>query len=297
MAHRAPITLITGSDLPVTDTETPLLSSALRSLGVESEVAAWRNPRDWRQSPLIVLRTPWDYVAHVEEFRVWVTMVGGVSRLMNTPDVVLWNLQKDYLLDLQRGDVATVPTLLFRRGQSNDPSRALSELRLQCQWEVVVVKPTVGINACGSMRGRIEDPVVGNHFAQLLQRGDVLVQPFLPAITSEGELPLIFVDSIFTHAVRKRPKHGDYRVQNNHGGTVGPYEPSAKELAVASAALACSPSRTTYARVDLAYFEQGPVVMELELIEPELFLRFSSTGTNALAHSLKAALIESCITK
>jgi glutathione synthase/RimK-type ligase-like ATP-grasp enzyme len=293
MSQRPPITLVTGRDMPGTDTETPLVKEALRSIGVESEVAAWRDSRDWRQSSLIVLRTPWDYVAHVGEFRTWATMAGQVSRLKNAPDVILWNLQKNYLLDLQRRDVAIVPTRLFRREQTNDASRAPSELKQQVHWTEVVVKPAVGINAGGSMWGRIDDPVIAKHLAALLRRGDALVQPFLPTITSEGELSLVFVDSIFTHAVRKRPKRGDYRVQNNHGGTVQPYEPTAKELAVASAALACSPSSTTYARVDLAYFEQDPVVMELELIEPELFLRFSPSATNALAHSLKSELSNS----
>ncbi len=276
--------------MPVTDTETPLLAAALRSMGVESEVAAWRDPRDWRESSLIVLRTPWDYVAHIGEFRDWVKLAGGVSRLINNADVILWNLQKDYLLDLQRRDVAIVPTRLFRREPSIDASHALSELMQESHWDEVVIKPAVGINAVGSMRGPIDGPGVARHFAKLLQGGDVLVQAFLPTIQSEGEMSLVFVDSTFTHAVRKRPKHGDYRVQSDHGGSVEPCQPSARQLALAGAALACSPSRTTYARVDLAYCEQDPVVMELELIEPELFLTFSPSATTLLAQSLKSSL-------
>jgi glutathione synthase/RimK-type ligase-like ATP-grasp enzyme len=152
------------------------------------------------------------------------------------------------------------------------------------------VKPAVGINAVGSLRSQIDDPALAKHLAGLLRGGDVLLQPFVPSITSEGELSLIFVDSTFTHAVRKRPRRGDFRVQDNHGGTVYHYEPSAKEIAVASAALACAPSATIYARVDLAYVDEVPVVMELELIEPELFLRFSPPATSALAQALKAEL-------
>jgi glutathione synthase/RimK-type ligase-like ATP-grasp enzyme len=279
--------------MPGPDTETPLVAEALQSMGVESEVSAWRDSRDWRQSTLIVLRTPWDYVAHLDEFRAWTIMAGQVSRLRNAPEVILWNLQKNYMLDLQQRGVAIVPTRLFRLEPTNDAWRALAELAQQVPWAEVVVKPAVGSSANGSMRGRIDDPVIANHLAGLLRSGDALVQPFLPTIISEGELSLVFVDSTFTHAVRKRPMRGDYRVQGNHGGTVQPYRPTAKELAVASAALACSPSRTTYARVDVAYFEQDPVVMELELIEPELFLRFSPAATNALAHSLKSELSRS----
>jgi len=276
--------------MPGTDTETPLVAEALRSLGVESEVAVWRDPRDWRKSALIMLRTPWDYADHLEEFLTWTTLAAKVSRLKNTADVVLWNLHKRYLLDLERRNVAIVPTRLFRPRQTTNVRSALFEVAQQDHWTEVVIKPAVGINGVGSLRGRIDDPALAEHLVGLLRSGDALVQPFVPSITSEGELSLIFVDSTFTHAVRKRPRRGDYRVQDNHGGTVHHYEPSANEIAVASAALACAPSTTIYARVDLVSIAEVPVVMELEVIEPELFLRFSPPATSALARALKAEL-------
>jgi hypothetical protein len=270
--------------------ETPLIAEALRSLGVESEVAVWRDSREWRKSALIVLRTPWDYADHLDEFLAWTTLAAKVSLLKNTADVVLWNFHKRYLLDLERRNVAIVPTRLFRFGQMTNVRSELLAIAQQDHWTEVVVKPAVGINAVGSLRSQIDDPALAKHLAGLLRGGDVLLQPFVPSITSEGELSLIFVDSTFTHAVRKRPRRGDFRVQDNHGGTVYHYEPSAKEIAVASAALACAPSATIYARVDLAYVDEVPVVMELELIEPELFLRFSPPATSALAQALKAEL-------
>jgi hypothetical protein len=276
--------------MPGPDTETPLLAEALRCLGVESEVAVWRDSRDWSKSALIMLRTPWDYADHLDEFLAWTRLAATVSRLKNAADVVLWNLHKGYLLDLERRNVAIVPTRLFSPGQTTNVRSVLLKVAQQDHWTDVVVKPAVGINAVGSLRGRIDDPALAEHLAGLLRSGDVLIQPFAPSITSEGELSLVFVDSTFTHAVRKRPRRGDYRVQDNHGGTVHHYEPSANEITVAGTALACAPSTTMYARVDLAYIDEVPVVMELELIEPELFLRFSPPATSALARALKAEL-------
>jgi hypothetical protein len=284
------ITLVTGRDMPGPDRETPLIADALRSLGVESEVAVWRDPRDWRQSSLILLRTPWDYAHHLDEFLDWTALAAKVSRLKNTADVVRWNSHKGYLLELERRGVAIVPTRLFPARPGADMRSDLLGLAQQGHWKEVVVKPAVGLSGIGSMRGGIDDPALADHLAGLLRGGDALVQPFIPSIISEGELSLVFVDSAFTHAVRKRPRRGDYRVQDNHGGTVHHHEASANEISVAGAALACAPSATIYARVDLACVDEVPVAMELEVIEPELFLRFSPTATIALAMALKAEL-------
>jgi len=178
---------------------------------------------------------------------------------------------------------------MLRPDQANEVEGELSLLRRRRAWKEVVAKPAVGINAAGSMRSALEDPSLAHHPAGLLQTGDALIQLFLRSILSEGELSLIFVDSVFTHAVRKRPRLGDCRVQDNHGGSVQPCQPSERELAVASAALACAPSPTTYACVDLAYVDDAPAVMELELVEPELFLRFSPAATAALARAVLVA--------
>ena len=290
MSGSSKITLVTGRDMPGPDTETPLVTEALRSIRVESEVAVWRDTRDWRESALIMLRTPWDYADHLDEFLAWVRLAAKASQLKNSADVVLWNLHKRYLRDLERRNVAIVPTRWFLTGHTTNVRNRLLEIAQQDHWTEVVIKPAVGINAVGSLRGQIDDPALAKHLTGLLRGGDVLLQPFVPSITSEGELSLIFVDSIFTHAVRKRPIRGDYRVQDNHGGTVHHYEPSGNEIALASAALACAPAPTIYARVDLAYVDEVPVVMELEVIEPELFLRFFPPATSALAQALKAEL-------
>jgi glutathione synthase/RimK-type ligase-like ATP-grasp enzyme len=150
----------------------------------------------------------------------------------------------------------------------------------------IVVKPAVGINSNGTMRSAPDDPALAQHLLRLLNTGDALVQPFVPAILSTGEVSLVFLGSRYSHAVRKLPRDGDFRVQDNHGGSVQPYAPSAKEIETALAALAVAPAPTTYARVDVVDLHGTPAVMELELIEPELFLRFYPTAVETLARRL-----------
>jgi glutathione synthase/RimK-type ligase-like ATP-grasp enzyme len=275
------ITLVTASDLPAQQ-DTYMLVAALAEQGVQAAVVPWDEPRAWAEAPLVVLRTPWDYFHRLEEFLVWVGRVERRTRLLNPPAVVRWNCHKRYLLHLAERGVPILPTQLLSSG---------ADLRfLAAEPGELVVKPAVGVSAIGAKRGRGDDPALVQHVEGLLAAGDVLVQPFAPDVAVQGEVSLIYVDGTFSHAVRKRPAAGDFRVQDDYGGTVHPYEPATPELDVAVAALAVTPEPTTYARVDLIQFEGRPAVMELEVIEPELFLRYAPGSPERLAHTLKRAL-------
>jgi hypothetical protein len=284
------VLLVTGRDMPGPDLETPLLAEALRRERVAPEIAVWREPRDWSRASLVLLRTPWDYPGHLQEFLAWTSQVAAVTRLRNGPDVVRWNLHKGYLLDLQAGGVPIVPTRLVRRGERVDAERAIGRAARQFRARELVVKPAVGINAGGALRADACSSGLADHLCGLLGRGDALIQPFAPSVLEAGELSLVFLGGEFSHAVRKTPRRGDYRVQDNHGGTAAPCVPGARELSTARAALAIAPGKTTYARVDMVYLDDEPAVMELELIEPELFLRFWEPATVAFARAVKAEL-------
>jgi glutathione synthase/RimK-type ligase-like ATP-grasp enzyme len=286
----ARVLLVTGRDMPGPDLETPLLAEALRREGVAAEIAVWREPRDWGRASLVLLRTPWDYPSHLQEFLAWASQVAAVTRLCNGPDVVRWNLHKGYLLDLGARGVPIVPTRLVRRCEPVDAQRAIAEAARQFCARELVVKPAVGLNASGALRAEADSRHLANHLSSLLDLGDALIQPFAPSVLDAGELSLVFLGGEFSHAVRKTPRPGDYRVQNNHGGTAAPYPPATRELATARAALAIAPRKTTYARVDMVYLDDEPAVMELELIEPELFLRFWEPAAAAFARAVKAEL-------
>ena len=277
--------------MPGPDLETPLLAEALRREGVAAEIAVWREPRDWGRASLVLLRTPWDYPGHLQEFLAWTSQVAAVTRLRNGPDVVRWNLHKGYLLDLQARGVPIVPTRLVRRGERVDAERAIAGAARQFLRARAGGKARrrhqCGRRACGPKRAA---DGLADHLSGLLGRGDALIQPFVPSVLDAGELSLVFLGGEFSHAVRKTPRHGDYRVQDNHGGTAAPCTPGARELSTARAALAIAPGKTTYARVDMVYLDDEPAVMELELIEPELFLRFWEPAAVAFARAVKAEL-------
>jgi len=139
-------------------------------------------------------------------------------------------------------------------------------------WEEIVVKPAIDGGARHAWRGQRDDPSLSRIAERLADHGDVVVQPFVPAIV-DGERSLVFLGGRFSHAVRKVPKAGDYRSQRHLGGREVDHEPDSAELQVALAAMAAAPGRLTYARVDLVEWEGAPVLIELEVIEPDLFLR------------------------
>jgi glutathione synthase/RimK-type ligase-like ATP-grasp enzyme len=277
------IALVTTSNLPKPDPDTHLLAAELRRLGAGAEIVPWDQPHDWPTYALAVLRSPWDYPRRIAEFLPWAERASAATRLCNPIEVLRWNAHKSYLLDLAAKSVPIVPTRLFRACDS--PSAA------DVGDAEVVVKPAIGSGAREATRGRGNAPAVRAHLTALLAKADALVQPFVPDVATTGEVSLIYFESRFSHALRKTPAAGDYRVQELYGGALHPHEPTASELAVAEASLACAPARTTYARVDLVTWQAAPAVMELELIEPELFLRLSQPALQHFA-SLLAGLAQ-----
>ena len=263
--HVTNLVLVTGSRMPKPDLESHLLLEILERRGVSARLVPWDSAYDWAATDVVVIRSPWDYFERLDEFLEWTQKVESITRLANPSIVVSWNTNKRYLLDLAAADVAIVPTRLLPQGTIDVPTESLPDGEL-------VVKPAVSVGAIGALRSRSDDPRSAAHIVDLARNGDVLVQPFIPSVLDSGETSLMFAGGRLSHAVRKVPAPGDYRVQDHHGGTVEPHRATPDEIALAEAALAVAPSSTTYARVDLVSTGEGPVVMELELVEPALFL-------------------------
>jgi glutathione synthase/RimK-type ligase-like ATP-grasp enzyme len=279
------IALVTASQMPKPDSETHLLVGALEALNVSTAIVAWDRPTDWSAIPLVVLRTPWGYFRQIDEFLSWARAVNRVTRLLNPYTIVRWNAHKSYLLDLQRKGVPVVPTRLLSAGDDRNSLRDIYSGE-------IVVKPAIGAGAFGAMKGGMAEARLVSHIEVLLSAGEVLIQPFVPGIAVTGELSLIFFKGVFSHAVRKLPAKGDFRVQDRHGGTVSNNQPVRLEMESALAALAAAPGATSYARVDLVNWLGSPAVMELELIEPELFLRYDPSANAVFARVLRAELIK-----
>ena len=263
----AEVALVTCADERYQEPEVHVAADALRAAGVSADVVSWDEDRDWGAYELVVVRTPWDYFDRVTQFLDWAARVERETSLVNPADVLRWNSHKGYLAEFTAKSVPTVPTRLVP-GPSTDVADQIREV----PWEEIVVKPAVDGGARHAWRGLRDDPSLSRVAERLTDHGDVVVQPFVPAIV-DGERSLVFLGGRFSHAVRKVPKTGDYRSQRHLGGREVDHEPDSAELQVALAAMAAAPGRLTYARVDLVEWEGAPVLIELEVIEPDLFLR------------------------
>jgi glutathione synthase/RimK-type ligase-like ATP-grasp enzyme len=267
--------------------EDRLLSTALRNHGLTTERVDWHRPDvDWSRFECAVFRTTWDYFERIDEFLAWLERVDGETTFLNPLPLVRWNLDKRYLADLERAGVAVVPTRFLEDGDT------LAGVFADTEWGEVVLKPVVSGSAFETYRISADQAARHeSHLRTLLSERAMLVQPFQPAIVDDGEVTLMLFAGQMTHAVRKRAKPGDFRVQDDHGGTVHAHDAAADEIALAEAAMAaCSPA-PVYGRVDMVRDPDGvPRIMELELIEPELWMRMHPPSAERMAAAIAAYL-------
>ena len=275
------VALATAATWPDLDGDSALLVPALAALGVDAEPAVWDDPAvDWAAYDLVLVRSTWDYVPRRDEFLAWARRV---PRLHNPADVLAWNTDKTYLRSLAAAGVPVVPTTFLAPGEAYAPPPG-----------VVVVKPTVSAGAQDTERfedAREAAALVGRLHAQ---GRTAMVQPYLHRVDAEGETAVLLFDGEPSHGARKEALLVGPPVDlDDDLAMMSAREPSAAELAVARAAVAAVPGgeRLLYARVDLVPGPDGaPVVMELELAEPSLFLRFAPGSAQRCARAVAARL-------
>lgn len=276
------VALITYSGVPAITTDDRLLRDALVARGAEVEARPWDTKVDWSVYHRIILRSCWNFHHRPEEFRGWVNDVKERHHgsMMNGPELVQWSVDKRYLRDLDARGVAIVPTIWVSMADG-DEIPDLDALIAEQGWDAgTVVKPAISATAHQTWRvGPDEAEAHQERFEALLASspGGVMVQPFLPEI-EDGEWSLVFLGGEFSHAVKKRPAAGDFRVQHDFGGTIERCEPDPALVDDASAALRAAAEATDtgleeilYARVDGVVRAGRLLLMELELIEPVLF--------------------------
>jgi len=270
--------------------EDELLSRALQARGVTTRRVDWADPTvDWSQFAVALFRTTWDYFDRAEEFARWLPRVASQTRLCNRRDLVEWNRDKHYLEDLRRSGIPVVPSVYRERGSPLDLERLLEE----CGWDEVVVKPCVSGSARHTYRIRRETAgTVTGVLEGLLEREALIFQPFQTNILSEGEETLVLFGGEYSHAVKKRAKPGDFRVQDDHGGTTQEWTPTREQRELAERVWRACPTAPVYGRVDLVKDNRGEwAVMELELIEPELWLRHDPASAERLAEAVVAWMV------
>jgi glutathione synthase/RimK-type ligase-like ATP-grasp enzyme len=277
VADRSPrIALASSARAPEASGGEPLLHKALAERGAAPSWVVWNDPAaDWADYDLVVLRATWDYPDHIDAFRDWIRSPAIATRVVNSPNLVLPNLHKGYLADL--GELA-VPTVVVPAGMTID--------LLRLRWARVVAKPAVAVGGTGAVVVRHQDDLD----ALTLAPGggvDIIVQPYLADVERWGETSVVFIGGEPTHAVRKFPAAGEFRIHEHWGGSEEPVRPAEDELEAGRAALATLRTAPAYARVDLIRDEQQrPRVVELELVEPYLWFEIAPHAADRLASLL-----------
>ncbi len=266
--------------------EDDLLVEALAKLGYNATRVAWTHPHDWRTFDAVVVRSTWDYSWQIEAFLACIAEISEATHLINAHPTLVWNLDKHYLADLARANIPVVPTHFVPCGAHETLASCMDRIGA----DHVVVKPAVssgGRNTHAVTRAQVA--AFEPRFAELLAARTMMVQPFQPAILTEGEVTLVAIAGAVTHAVRKVARPGEFRVQESYGGSVAQHTPSADERSLAERALQTIAARPLYGRVDIVRTLDGsPAVMELELVEPELWLRFHPPAAILLAQAIAA---------
>lgn len=293
------IALATCSDLPDWEVDDRPLAAALAARGAEVVHAVWDDPEvDWPSFDACLIRTTWDYMEKREAYLRWAERVAKATRLFNPAAVVRWNTDKSYLGDLTAWGVPVVPTLWLPRGARVEIRGLLADRA----WSAGFLKPTVGATSRETLRFATDEEGLASaqiHLDRLLPQEGMMLQPYLERVERDGELSAVFIDGAFSHAVRKIPPAGDYRVQDDFGARDEPVRLESHELALAAAVVAAvegwpelgqpgpEAERLLYARTDFLRDDAGRLrLTELELVEPSLFFRHAPQAAELLADAL-----------
>ena len=278
------IALATAAALPALDEDAPALIAALAARGCTAEPAIWTDATiDWARFDAVVVRSTWDYARQRDRFVAWANGVAQQTRLLNPAPALRWNTDKRYLGAL---DVPVVPTVYVAPGEAFGAPDA-----------PFVIKPTISAGSIDTARYAPNDDAAAQLVAQIHASGrTVMVQPYLDAVDDDGEAALVYFGGIFSHAIRKGAmlKLGeDLEAGLFRAEVIEAHEATAAERSVAAQVLAAMPydaATMAYARVDLIGSQDGPILLELELTEPSLFLGYSQGAADRFAAALTSLL-------
>jgi glutathione synthase/RimK-type ligase-like ATP-grasp enzyme len=262
-----------------------LLQKELEGQGIPSVRVDWaRKDMDWSQYKCVVFRTTWDYFDRFEEFSQWLNVVSKQTKLCNPYAIIKWNMDKHYLKDLESKGIPVTPSRFVEKGSTVNIEDAISK----SGWHELVIKPCVSGAARHTYRvNKLNAKTIETVVNELLKHESFVYQPFLESVLTQGEDTLMLFDGKFSHAIRKLAKPGDFRVQDDHGGTVHDYQPDAEQIEFAEKAMAVCSTLPSYGRVDMVRDNQGKfALMELEMIEPELWLRKHPPSAMLFAESI-----------
>lgn len=256
----------------------------LTGKGLDVVPTIWNDEKvDWSSFDVAIIKSPWDYHNHLNEFLIWADSIdkSGVQ-VLNPIDIIKWNSHKGYLKDLAEKGLSVIPGEYLEKGATFD-GRFFDQLNT----DKLVVKPCVSAGAQNTItvnKNNLQERT--NEIEKLLKAADYMVQPFVEEIKN-GEWSFLFFNGKYSHCSLKTPKQGDFRVQHYHGGSISYPTPQPLHIEQAGTYLKSLPHPTLYARVDGVIINNAFTLMELELIEPYLFLN----GDNDLLENYYQALM------
>ncbi|PNQ72610.1 hypothetical protein C1T31_10690 [Hanstruepera neustonica] len=266
-----------------------LVQEALNKLGLNTLRLAWDDATfDWSSTTAVLFRTTWDYFDRFAEFSKWLEKISRVTTLFNSEKLIRWNIDKHYLLDLKKHGVHIAETHFIEKGSH----MSLIDIHKSLGWQETVLKPCISGAARHTYKLNMDNlNNYENIYSELISEESMMLQPFQHHIVAQGEVSMMVFNGQFTHAVLKKAKAGDFRVQDDFGGSVHCYEPTNDEILFAENTIKACPQLPIYARVDIFTDNDGNTALsELELIEPELWFRRYPDSANKLASGIQQQL-------
>jgi glutathione synthase/RimK-type ligase-like ATP-grasp enzyme len=269
--------------------EDQLVSDALKNEGIRVERKSWSDPDfDWSTTKFIIFRSTWDYFDRYDEFSVWLKNVSTKTTLLNSAEIIHWNIDKHYLLDLKQKGIHICESYFIEKGTDT----SLLEIHDNLGWEKTVLKPCVS----GAARHtyKLEKDTFDQHemiFQELISNEAMMLQPFQENIMTKGEFSFVIINGKYSHAVLKIAKPGDFRVQDDFGGTVHVHQANEEQIQFSENAVKACKGKPMYARVDVIIDNDDKLaISEIELIEPELWFRNHQNAALILAKQIKKLL-------
>lgn len=271
--------------------EDQLLSKALKEFDIACTRIAWDDPHfNWALATLVLIRTPWDYFNRYGEFIKWFQRAQRLTQFCNSKTLIEWNIDKHYLLDLKKAGIHIPNTLYIAPNSETTLLQSIEMTKSQrgFQGEEFVLKPCIAGGAWHTYKFNQSDWQKHEKvFQELIAKEAMMLQEFQKNIVKKGEVSMMVFDGKFTHAVLKMAKPGDFRVQDDYGGTVQAYQPSNEEIIFAEAVVQACTEMPIYARVDIFEDNEGKIALaELEIFEPELWFRLNPEAAKVMAKSI-----------
>ncbi len=265
--------------------EDELVQNALEVHNLRVKRLAWDDPNfDWSTTKYVLFRATWDYYNRFAEFSNWLEQVSKQTSLLNSEAIIKWNIDKHYLFDLHRNGIHVAETYFIEQ----NATITLKELHKQLGWKETVLKPCVSGGARHTYKLNLENLEAHESILkELIPKEAMMLQPFQYNIVEKGEISMMVFNGEFTHAILKIAKSGDFRVQDDFGGSVHDYVPTKAEIEYAENCVKSCSELPMYARVDIFEDNDGKIALaELELIEPELWFRNYPKAAQVLANTI-----------